>query len=417
MARHFPNWLKGYIEYTKASESPDAYHFWTGVTVIAGALKGRVWIDEFIFKWKPNFYTLLVGPPGVAAKSTTVNLGMRLLRQMDKYHEAPKSCTWQALGKAFIDAMEEFEYVDHNGELHKQRMSALTIAASEVGTFLRTDDPRFIDVLTDLWDGSAPTWDHSTISSSEFTIEHPHINFIGATTPSWLRQNFPDSMIGGGFASRVVFVYREAKRHLVAYPSQVVSSEDFNELEAKLVEDLAQINQMSGQFHLTSDARAWGVAWYKRHWGSERPTDMASDRYGGYWSRKQAHIHKLAMILAAAQSNDLIITERHLQEGEALTETIEKDMRKVFNTIGGVREANHINEILQLVIAHKSLTAKALWGQCYTIMNNQEFKSAMQGCVEGGFLVIAPSSTGPVVKPGPNAYQQVDKLQVPTSES
>ena len=82
MPRNFPNWLQGYLEYTKASESPTPFHFWTGVSTIAGALRRRVWIDQRYFQWTPNFYIVLVGPAGVAAKSTSLRSGMKLLEKL-----------------------------------------------------------------------------------------------------------------------------------------------------------------------------------------------------------------------------------------------------------------------------------------------------------------------------------------------
>ena len=51
---------------------------WVGVSTIAGALRRKVWIDQAYFKWYPNFYIILVAPPGIVAKSTTASLGMRL---------------------------------------------------------------------------------------------------------------------------------------------------------------------------------------------------------------------------------------------------------------------------------------------------------------------------------------------------
>jgi hypothetical protein len=85
------------MNFTRASESPDAYHFWTGVGTIAGTLRRRVWLDMRHFQWTPNFCIILVGPPGVANKSTTIRIGSSLLAQVDGIHFGPQSMTWQSL--------------------------------------------------------------------------------------------------------------------------------------------------------------------------------------------------------------------------------------------------------------------------------------------------------------------------------
>ena len=69
--RNYSDWLKAYMEYAGYGEAPKYMHFWTGVSVIAGALRRKVWIDEIYFKWYPNFYIIFVAPPGVVSKSTT----------------------------------------------------------------------------------------------------------------------------------------------------------------------------------------------------------------------------------------------------------------------------------------------------------------------------------------------------------
>src|SRR5882724_6945920 len=100
MPRHFPHWLKAYCDYTQASESPLAFHFWTGVSCVSAVMKKRVWRDELIFKWTPNFYIILVAPAGIASKSTSLGLGYNLLRQcknaksQELVQFGPDSMTW-----------------------------------------------------------------------------------------------------------------------------------------------------------------------------------------------------------------------------------------------------------------------------------------------------------------------------------
>ena len=46
-------------------------------------------------------------------------------------------------------------------------------------------------------------------------VVNPWINIIACTTPAWIAGNFPEYMIGGGFTSRCVFVYADAKERFV----------------------------------------------------------------------------------------------------------------------------------------------------------------------------------------------------------
>lgn len=386
--RHFSNWVKAYVAFTTDSEAPDDFHFWTGVAIVAGALRRRVWIDMRKFQWTPNFYIILVGPPGIATKSTSIRTGIRLLEQVDGIHFGPPSITWQKLAESLANSVEHMKMTMPNGQDELFPMSCLTISVSELGTFLKIEDTALVDVLVDLWDGQLSTWGHSTKTSGSVEIKNPWLNIIGCTTPTWLKANFPEHLIGGGLTSRIVFVYGEKKRKLVAYPDEMMPDADYIALEKKLVEDLKKIAMMQGPMLLTPKARDWGHDWYTRHWTGPRPTHMASDRYGGYLSRKQTHIHKLALVLSAARSNDRRITEVDLHEASLLLESVEPHMIKVFESIGVVDEARRIGEIEKFVSAHGWLSSDQIWRFVMNIMSQKDFEESLKSAVRGGLLKV-----------------------------
>ena len=55
-------WLENYLKYTSAQESPDAFHLWTGLSVLAGALQRRVYFKQGYFRVFPNLYIVLCAP-------------------------------------------------------------------------------------------------------------------------------------------------------------------------------------------------------------------------------------------------------------------------------------------------------------------------------------------------------------------
>jgi hypothetical protein len=387
MSRHFPNWIKAYVDHTALSESPTTFHFWTAVSTVAGALRRRVWHSELIYEWTPNFYVVLVAPPGVVAKSTSIGIGMAMLKEVPDIHFGPQSMTWQALTQSLEDALEAVVVPMKGGKTETIPMCCLTIAASELGSFLKTEDSVLVDVLTDLWDARRVDWAHRTKTTGEVVVQNPWINLIGATTPSWIKEHIPESMIGGGFASRVVFVYADKKRHLVAYPSRQVRPENFETNRRFLVEDLRQIADLKGHYEMTEEAYMWGEEWYARHNETVAP-HMASERYRGYLARKQGHIHKLAMVLAAAKRDELIIEVEDLTEADGLTEIIERDMNRVFESVGVVPEARHTSELVNYVRVHKILKQNELYRQVANTMSQKDFVAAVRAAVESGQLVV-----------------------------
>lgn len=386
MTRHFSDWLQGYMMFTAASESPDSFHFWTGISTIAGALRRRVWIDQHIFQWTPNFYIVLVGPAGVAAKSTSLALGMKLLERL-KIPFGPPSMTWQALTSSLAESLIEMTYISDEGLELKLPMSCLTIPVSELGTFLKPDDSSLVDVLIDLWDGRLGTWGHKTKTTGEVLIKNPWLNIVACTTPAWLQEHVPESMIGGGLTSRLIFVYGDKKRRLVPYPRLEMPHADFKTLEDQLFLDLAEIASLGGEYKLTDAAVAWGTRWYTEHHDlSRRPAHLASSRFGGYIARKQTHVHKLAMVLAAARSSKLIIDEKELSDAAALIDSVEPSMLRAFESIGVADESRRMQEMVALVAHHGFLTSAQLWTLCMRNMSLKDFKETLRAAVEGNAL-------------------------------
>jgi hypothetical protein len=373
--------------FTADSESPDDFHFWTGVATIAGALRRRVWLDMRKFQWTPNFYIVLVGPPGIANKSTSIRTGIRLLEQVPGIRFGPASLTWQALADSLSDAVEHMKSIGPAGEDVFTPMSCLTISISELGTFLKLEDPALSDVLVDLWDGQLTMWGHKTRTAGAVEIKNPWLNIIGCTTPAWLRANFPEHMIGGGLTSRIVFVYGDKKRFLVPYPDEIIPDKKYADMQLALVHDLTEIATMQGPLTLAPEARKWGHDWYTKHWAA-LPPHLASDRYGGYIARKQTHIHKLAIICSVSRSNGMVITVEHLQEAEALLNSVEPHMQRVFESVGMVDEARRVREIVSFIQAHGWKSSDDLWRYVQKVMSLRDYQEALQAAIRGGYLTV-----------------------------
>lgn len=380
MARLLENWLKTYMSYSSHSEAPDKMHFWVGVSTIAGALRRRVWIDQAYFQWTPNFYIIFVAPPGIVSKSTTLSIGMNLLKQLEGIHFGPDSVTWQALIQALANSKTDVLMED--GAYYP--MSCITIASSEFGTFLNPNDREMVDALVSLWDGQLGVWEKITKTQGSDRVENPWINIAACTTPGWIAGNFPEYLIGGGFTSRCIFVFAQEKRKLVAYPSVSVSAE-FKELQSKLLHDLEAISILRGAYHLTPQAITWGTSWYEDHYRN-KPRELDNQQFAGYLARKQTHIHKLAMVLSAAEKDDLIVTTDNLRNASEIVKALEKDMPEVFSLIGVGQYAKHSVTLADVVRSHGEMTEKEAFRRLFKTMSHKEFSDAVIACTQAGVI-------------------------------
>lgn len=389
MPRELHDWLTEFVDYTRHGEAPTKMYFWVGVATIAGALRRRVWFDQATFKWYPNLYTILVAPPGVVSKSTTAALGFDLLRSVPGITFGPDVVTWQALFDALRDVHDGTPF---EGEMLE--MSALSIVASELGNFLRPDDNVMVDTLVNLWDGYPIK--KRTRMDGEQIVQNPCLNLIGCTTPTWIAGNFPDYMIGGGLASRLLFVFADAKQQYSAYPFRKVPK-DFLAKREVLIRDLERIAQLLGPCGITEEALDWGEQWYE-HFHKVESKRIDETLLGGYINRKQTLVHKIAMCLTASQGDELVITLPTLKRSVDLITELETEMPKVYSKIGlsvGAQAGEQVVAFLRR--EGHAVPFEELYRYMHRMFPSyREFNDFVEGLVKSGTIKFQATHSGGV---------------------
>ena len=386
MARLLKNWLDAYMEFTQHSEAPDRFHKWTGIATIAGALRRRVYIEMGYFRWRPNFFIFFVAPAGIVSKSTTVNIGMSLLREVEGINFGPEALTWQSLVKELADSKEEYLVGEEEGEPQYITMSAITVAASELGTFLDPDDRQLISALISLWDGKEDgAWEKWTKKDGKEKIVNPWFHLIGCTTPTWIARNCNQDFVIGGFASRSIFLYADKKRKLVPYPSREMPS-NFELQREVLITDLREIAELKGVYELTEDTYKWGEKWYERHY-YEEPEHLRDEKFRGYLARKQTHIHKVAMVLAASCRDEMVITAEDLKLADKEVTAVEEYMPKVFGEIGQDEKQQLAIDIFNFIFPHGSMTKLEVYRHFLRVMPYDDFEDRIRSLINTGMVI------------------------------
>lgn len=393
--RKVEDWLTAYCDYASYGEAPRHMTFWCGVSAVAGALRRKVYLDMAYFRWTPNFYIVVVAPPGIVSKSTTVGIAIRLLRQVPNIRFGPEVITWQALVQCLAASAEAYEY---KGDY--LTMSPLTLESSELGNLLNPHDREMVDLLVTLWDGK-DTFSKITKMSGNDEVANPWVNLIACTTPSWLAGNFPEYLVGGGFTSRCIFVYVDKKERYVAYPSLQVPK-DLRDREQALIEDLTTLAQLVGPYRLTDSATTWGTDWYQAHY-ENRPAGLDDDRFGGYIARKQTHIHKLAMVLSASRSDVLVVEKEDLVMANKMVTDLEADMPSVFAKIGKSEPSAIADRFINFVKRRGVIPyGEGLkWFYAY-YPDNKDLEGMLSGVFRSGHLIMESIAGNLLIKPAYN---------------
>jgi hypothetical protein len=102
----------------------------------------------------------------------------------------------------------------------------------------------------------------------------------------------------------------------------------------ELVEELKRISKLQGPFSVDDTFRA-AYAHLDKQLQDFMAHGMIPNLLMGYYERKLTHATKLAMVIAASKSDELLLTSAELLEAWGLVESLEEQMIKAYTPIMG----------------------------------------------------------------------------------
>ena len=332
------SWITEYLRYTKNQESPGMFHLWVAISVVASTLERSTFLDRGYYMLYPNLYVVLVAESEVCMKTTAADIGMSML--MSEEMENPPAIFAQKITpEALVSALCSECAVDETGTVYKN--AAGVLYAEELSVFLGREAyaSGMVSILTSLY-SCKDKWEYETIGRGKDIAYNTCINLLGASTPEWLRMSIPIDAVGGGFTSRIIFVYQDASDKENPHP--VVTDEE-KQLRKDLIHDLSLIRRIRGEFKFTPSAKDWYSKWYHGYRKAQlagKPTMV----------RKKDILLKVAMCLSAAEGESLLITNENLAKATEILDANEQflpeAMRILSSTQIGV-EANKVATIIK----------------------------------------------------------------------
>lgn len=330
--------LQDYMRFSESQESPEDFHLWTALGLLSSALSRNVWIDMGHFKLYPNLWIVLVAESGMMHKSTVLGMGARMLREA--LPELP-FCSQKLSTESLIEILA--------AQTEKNQKAAITILASEFSVFFGKSviDQSLIHVLTDIWD-CAEYWSYTTVTRGEKLIRNLYVTMLAGTTPEWIKSSLPEDSVGGGFASRMLLIYRtESGKTRRAFPEM---SKEAIAARQRCVNDLKSINNMMGEMRMTREAKQYFSNWYSLQDHKDVPASMR-----GYFSRKGDYILKLSMIFSASFNDSMVIDVEHMAAAVAILEENEIDMEVALAKLAQTDAGKKIQKVYDYIAKSGSI--------------------------------------------------------------
>ena len=370
------SWLAEYLRYTSGQESPEMFHIWVAMILIASMLERNVWIDRGYYVLFPNIYVILVAGTAKCHKSVAVNMGVKNI--LPNVESAPRTFAQKITNERLIQFLSEGADVEDG---HVTFKAAGLIAATELASFLGKSamDTGIITTLTDLYD-SPREWSYETKGAGQHKLENVCINLIGASTGKWLRAAIPNEAVGGGFISRTVFVYQDSPKRLIAFPEDEIP-EDVKKIKNRLLNDLEKIGQIKGEYKFSPEAKEWYKEWYVQDAESIKGHEDAD-----FFTRWPQIMLKIAMVSAAAESSELVLRTRHLKAAHMYLEAVKASMTPVIRTMTMADSELPTEKVLGLIKRRKRITHERLSRYTNRYVKAEGLKQILQTLEESGYI-------------------------------
>jgi hypothetical protein len=418
-----PNsWLGRFMQYANQGEAPAGYTFWSGLCVMASALRRNVYLDWGIFKIYPAPYVILVGETAYR-KSTSIEIATDVLDIANDIIEAREAVENEQLRKDWgvqgahssmvkilptrgspdyilLDSLQGAENYNRHDVRSARDVKVWDgacgiLACDELSTFVGKDQPgssRAIVYLTDFF-GCPSKRTEGTRKHGGKVLRNIALTLLGGTTQEWVRKEVNESMFRGGFMGRCIFVPRWVTRADQYKPKYLDPLTAWD-----IAESLAGFAMMKPRrVRVTAKANEWNRNWYAAH-GKIHCEDVAMS---AYYSRRQGHLLRVAMLLAVSeQGPDAKVTEEIMEWAWRILQVEEEALPRMFAEF----QANPLEDTFRYVIdvmirsdclegkpvGHSVLYMKTRWRPAIGLAEN--FRAVMSSLIEQDVVRMEPEN-------------------------
>lgn len=348
MKRKLPSGiLQGITDYCKDTEVPSIFALWAGISTISATLGRDCFVSQGHFVVYPNMYVVLVAGSAKCRKSTSINIASRFIESV---RPKIKTLSQKMTPEALIGTLSGQLGGDEGSTIITAHAEGIAVV-DELATMIDANAFKtgMIPILTKLYD--CEDFQYETRGRGLEEVSNPCLSILGGSTLHWIKEAIPQVAIGGGFTSRVVFVYRDKVEKLIPWPTK---NDTNDKLKADISHDLNIVVKIRGPFAFDAEAKKIYSAEYIRfinHSGFYDNKNLA-----GYAGRRHILILKLSMIVSASDRDSRMVTASDVNIAINILKNVEESMPNVLAQISSEPIGDVCEEVLYIIQTRKKVS-------------------------------------------------------------
>jgi hypothetical protein len=363
------NLLQKYLNYiNEICDAPDVFSQAVLYTITGTVIERKRYICFGDINIYPNLWIVLLAPSSTFRKSTSINLGVKILTNISPLSIYPSEFSHERL----VDLLEVqpsglfvfYEFLSLMGLLEREYM-----AGSKA-------------LLTELFD--CPAIYQRKTKSKEILIENPAISLISATTIEWIKSKMKESDLLGGFFPRILFVPAMTKTRTIYFPQKADTNKK-NEI-IKALYDIKESLNPAREYILSEPAKKLFIEFSKK---LENQLLMNQMRENVLFARSSIYLLKICII--AQTLIDVLspeISEEAMREAiYFINYCIHSIRENMIDELSFTKDEDKIKKVLKIIRQHKDGITKS------KLLVNTRFLSSqlnqiLQTLLEGEFITV-----------------------------
>lgn len=395
-----PGFLTDFVNTGRGMESPTLFFVWNCLWLISTVMKREAWLRWYPGKLWPNLYVILVAPPSLCRKSSSLNIATSLLRDLphtmpdslEAYKKDTKIITGKTTPEGLLGTLvpEKRVFLEGTPDGGTGRMvtvekgSQVAISISEFATFLGKQQytSGMVNLLTDLFD-CQDTNSEITRGRGDIPLKDIYVTLMAAITPDGLKLSIPEEAFGGGFMSRLMVAYQDVPTKIYSIPKAIEGYPTVDDLRTKLA--WIALNAR-GEYYLTPEAFQYYDEWYHKWKASLFAQGMENKEE----FRTDSLMLRTALLLRAQEYRvGQDITLENIKTAKRLVEYTTATAKRATEDVGATRYQVHLNAIKRVLQRRGEMTRRQL-SQFMSPRGatSQEISQVVEQLAVEGFLKI-----------------------------
>jgi hypothetical protein len=320
------NFLIEYNSYAEQiTDAPLIFHQFVGIGIVGASIGNKIFLNYGDNNLYPNCWIVLLAPSSAYRKTTALNIGKRILRNVDERLILPDEWSQEKLVEELQDfpqgAMFSSEFLRFIKMLDKDYMSGAKA------------------FLTEIFD--CPDKYSRKIKQKVISVSNISLSIFSATTLNWFLQAINESDLAGGFLPRFLFVPATSKEKTLPVPPPA----DIHK-QNELVKLLREIYELKGEATILPEALEYYKRWYHR-FENEYLKNLSI--LSPFFTRLCTYALKFSIIYQVSNDKGLKITEDAMKQATQTANFLANKLEDLVKEFTFTNFARNKKKVLDLI--------------------------------------------------------------------